>query len=183
MPVKSEAKFCFHSKYSLQNAKSEMSIYSTNIVAIKTRRTENAVVLNLVSIAGSSWGQNRLYKPAPRQRQVRVRCSFFDSYNAVSTVSKLQSMDASGVRKEKTAPKLSSWWNWENIHSLQQSSLPAGLQCVSESTTTASESVFDSNHILDHTDKGTPEFFSKRSGRQWEPTFCTTEYFLKSCVF
>lgn len=99
MPVKSKAKFCFHSKYSLQNAKSEMSIYSTNIVAIRTRRTENAVVLNLDCIAGTR-GQNRLYKPAPRQRQVRVGCSFFDSYNAVSTVSKLQSMDAAGVRKE-----------------------------------------------------------------------------------
>lgn len=31
-----------------------MSIYSTNIVAIRARRTENAAVVNLDSIAGTS---------------------------------------------------------------------------------------------------------------------------------
>lgn len=54
----------FHINYSLQNAKNQC-LYCTHIVAIRTRRTENAVLVNLNSIAGThSWGLNRLYKLA-----------------------------------------------------------------------------------------------------------------------
>lgn len=35
---------CFHSNYSLQNAKNNMSLYNTNIVAVRTRWTKNAVL-------------------------------------------------------------------------------------------------------------------------------------------
>lgn len=40
----------------------------------------------------------------------------------------------------------------------------------------------DSKHTLNNTDRETPEFFPKHSGKWWESIYCATKYFL-NCVY